>query len=46
VVRFYNGRGAAEQSIKEGKNAIQWTNCRSERVPATPKWEILVEESP
>jgi hypothetical protein len=31
VVRFYNGRGTAEQWIKEGKNAIQWTklSCRT-----------------
>jgi len=30
VVRFYNGRGTAEQWIKEGKNAIKWTklSCR------------------
>jgi hypothetical protein len=25
VVEFYNGRGTAEQHIKEGKNAIRWT---------------------
>jgi len=25
VVRFYNGRGIAEQWIKEGKNALKWT---------------------
>jgi hypothetical protein len=25
VVRFYNGRGTAEQWIKEGKYAIKWT---------------------
>jgi hypothetical protein len=25
VVNFYNGRGTAEQWIKEGKNAIRWT---------------------
>lgn len=25
VVRFYNGRGTAEQWIKEGKNALTWT---------------------
>jgi len=25
VVRFYNGRGTAEQWIKEGKNAMKWT---------------------
>jgi hypothetical protein len=31
VVNFYNQRGTAEQWIKEGKNAIQWTrlSCRS-----------------
>jgi len=31
VVRFYNGRGTAEQWIKEGKHAIQWTklSCRT-----------------
>ncbi len=23
--KFYNGRGTAEQHIKEGKNAIRWT---------------------
>jgi hypothetical protein len=25
MVKFYNGRGAAEQWIREGKNAIRWT---------------------
>jgi Transposase DDE domain group 1 len=25
VVKFYNGRGTAEQRIKEGKNALRWT---------------------
>ena len=25
VVRFYNGRGTAEQWIKEGKHALNWT---------------------
>ncbi|MGZ8901711.1 MAG: transposase, partial [Limisphaerales bacterium] len=31
IVAFYNGRGTAEQWIKEGKNAIRWTrlSCRS-----------------
>jgi len=31
VVAFYNQRGTAEQSIKEGKGAIRWTrlSCRS-----------------
>ena len=30
VVKFYNGRGTAEQWIKEGKNAVKWTklSCR------------------
>ena len=33
VVKFYNGRGTAEQWIKEGKNAVQWTklSCRTFR---------------
>ena len=31
VVKFYNGRGTAEQWIKEGKYAVKWTrlSCRS-----------------
>ena len=31
VVKFYNGRGTAEQWIKKGKNAVKWTklSCRS-----------------
>ena len=31
VVKFYNGRGTAEQWIKEGKNAVKWTklSCRA-----------------
>ena len=30
VIKFYNGRGTAEQWIKEGKNAMKWTrlSCR------------------
>ncbi len=30
VTKFYNGRGTAEQWIKEGKNALNWTrlSCR------------------
>ena len=33
VVGFYNGRGTAEQCIKEGKNAVEWTklSCRTFR---------------
>jgi hypothetical protein len=36
VAAFYNGRGTAEQWIKEGKNAIRWTrlSCRSMRANA------------
>ena len=31
VVAFYNGRGTAEQWIREGKNAVRWTrlSCHS-----------------
>ena len=31
VVKFYNGRGTAEQWIKEGKNAVKWNklSCRT-----------------
>ena len=30
VIKYYNGRGTAEQWIKEGKNALKWTrlSCR------------------
>ena len=33
MTKFYNGRGAAEQHIKEGKHAINWTrlSCHSFR---------------
>ncbi len=33
VTKFHNGRGTAEQWIKEGKNAINWTrlSCHSLR---------------
>ncbi|HEX6014024.1 MAG TPA: IS1380 family transposase, partial [Geminicoccaceae bacterium] len=33
VVRFYNGRGTAEQWVKEGKQALRWTrlSCRAFR---------------
>ena len=33
VTKFYNQRGTAEQWIKEGKNAINWTrlSCHSFR---------------
>jgi hypothetical protein len=31
IVKFYNGRGTAEQWIREGKNALRWTrlSCRA-----------------
>jgi len=32
VVKFYNGRGIAEQWIKEGKNAVKWTRLFSMRI--------------
>jgi hypothetical protein len=31
VVKFYNGRGTAEQWIKEGKHAIKWTRLSCQR---------------
>jgi hypothetical protein len=36
VVAFYNGRGAAEQWIKEGKHAVKWTrlSCTTFRANA------------
>lgn len=36
VVVFYNGRGTAEQWIKEGKNAMKWTrlSCQSMKANA------------
>ena len=36
VVAFYNGRGTAEQWIREGKNALKWTclSCRSMKANA------------
>ena len=33
VVRFYNGRGTAEQWIKEGKYALNWTRVARRRIP-------------
>ena len=35
VVRFYNGRGTAEQWIKEGKYALNWTRLSCHRFVAT-----------
>ena len=34
VVRFYNGRGTAEQWIKEGKAATRWTRLSCHRFRA------------
>ena len=34
VVRFYNGRGTAEQWIKEGKYALNWTRLSCKRFVA------------
>jgi hypothetical protein len=36
VVAFYNGRGTAEQWIKEGKSAVKWTrlSCTAFRANA------------
>jgi hypothetical protein len=31
ILKFYNGRGTAEQWIKEGKNATKWTRLSSRR---------------
>ena len=31
VIKFYNGRGTAEQWIKEGKNALKWTRLSCHR---------------
>ena len=51
VVRFYNGRGTAEQWIKEGKYALNWTRLSCHRfvanrvrlsvfVPGVQPWEL------
>jgi len=36
VVRFYNGRGTAEQWIKAGKNAVKWTKAFLPHVQGQP----------
>ncbi len=33
MTKFYQGRGTAEQWIKEGKNAINWTRLRTLALP-------------
>ena len=34
IVRFYNGRGTAEQWIKEGKHALNWTRLSCHKFAA------------
>jgi hypothetical protein len=44
VVNFYNGRGSAEQWIKEGKYALHWTRLSCHRFVANqvrPKLVVL-----
>ena len=36
IVRFYNGRGTAEQWIKEGKYALNWTRLSMPQVRGQP----------
>ena len=36
VIKFYNGRGTAEQWIKEGKNALKWTRLSCRRFRDNP----------
>ena len=36
IVRFYNGRGTAEQWIKEGKYALNWTPAFLPQVRGQP----------
>ena len=36
VVHFYNGRGTAEQWIKEGKYALRWTRLSCKRFVSNP----------
>ena len=42
VVRFYNGRGTAEQWIKEGKYALNWTRLSCHRCRGQPGASISV----
>ena len=44
IVRFYNGRGTAEQWIKEGKYALNWTRLSCHKFVANqvrPKLFVL-----
>ena len=38
VLAFYNGRGTAEQHIKEGKYALKWTRLSCMRFAANAVW--------
>jgi hypothetical protein len=38
VIKFYNGRGTAEQWIKEGKNALKWTRLSCRRSKDNQAW--------
>ncbi len=43
VVHFYNGRGMAEQWIKEGKYALNWTRLSCQRfIPNQVRWALFV----
>ncbi len=48
VVKFYNGRGTAEQWIKEGKNAVKWTklSCRTFKDNQSPLAVVRVGLQP
>ena len=47
VTHFYNGRGTAEQWIREGKYALDWTRLSSKMVrcldPGSSTWGIPVK---
>ena len=38
VIRFYNGRGIAEQWIKEGKYALNWTQLSCKHFLSNQVW--------
>jgi hypothetical protein len=40
VVKFYNGRGNAEQHIKEGKNALRWTRLSCHAFPSAVRLQL------
>ena len=43
VVHFYNGRGTAEQWIKEGKYALNWTRASCQRfIPSQVRLALFV----